>query len=99
MNTPKQPENPPAFPRPGYQFVTPMVGANDGMTLRDWLAGKALTGIVDRVLFDQTFENVFCDKLDMAERKLKASKLNEFCAFLAYDMADCMLAERERSAK
>lgn len=39
-------ENPPAFPREDYQ-------ANDapgqrGMSLRDWFAGQALTGLVFR---------------------------------------------------
>jgi hypothetical protein len=41
------PENPPAFPRPAstlsaYQYH----GCQQGMTLRDYLAGQALTGLL-----------------------------------------------------
>lgn len=34
-------ENPPAFPRPGFEDPA---GMQDGMSLRDWFAGQALAG-------------------------------------------------------
>ena len=35
-------ENPPAFPRPGFEQPA---GLQDGMTLRDYFAGQALAGL------------------------------------------------------
>lgn len=39
MQNEKVPENPPAFPRPGFEQPA---GMQDGMTLRDWFAGQAM---------------------------------------------------------
>jgi len=38
-----KPDNPPAFPRPGFEQPA---GMQDGMTLRDWFAGQALAGLL-----------------------------------------------------
>lgn len=42
MQNEKVPENPPAFPRPGFEQPA---GMQDGMDLRDWFAGQALAGM------------------------------------------------------
>jgi hypothetical protein len=74
------PENPPAFPCAvpiGFQF------ANDGMTLRDWFAGQALTGWLghgDTKPGDQ----------------MEHSKAYGAMARQVYAMADAMLAERAK---
>lgn len=64
--------NPPAFPH----------ARNDGMTLRDYFAAKAISGVFSNTVI----MNVASTKKEMAN----------FLARFAYEMADAMLAERER---
>jgi hypothetical protein len=62
---------------------------------RDRFAESALEGIVDRVLFDQHFEDVFTRGCKTKKAKsAKAATLPAFCASIAYDVADAMMAER-----
>ena len=70
-----------------------------GLTKREHFAAMAMQGMVDRVLFDQRFEDVFCAECtNQEERRKKAARLNEFCAFLAVDMADALIAELNKEA-
>lgn len=89
----KKPENPPAFARPGYQFTGPMVGGNDGMSLLDYFAAKALQSMVGAAAFNQKAEDMMkAAGIEGAER------VEAFIAMMAYDFAYAMLAEREKRA-
>ena len=79
------PENPPAFPRDHRHL------GHNGMTLRDWFAGQALTGIL------ANSENVHAG----AEPTNSALSCNPqpFAGWVArasYLVADAMLAHREK---
>lgn len=70
------PMNPPAFPLAvpaGYEF------ADGGMSLRDWFAGQALSGMMGNA--DMPFA---ADAADVEPRQI---------AEAAYELADAMLAE------
>ena len=48
-----KPENPPAFPRPGFELKNTFsqrlpAGMQDGMSLLDYFAGQALAGVIAR---------------------------------------------------
>jgi hypothetical protein len=77
-----KPNNPPAFPG-GW----PEAGYEPhyGMTLRDWFAGQAL---------GQAVRDVFRD--DMVMATTTPSKLPAIIAKASYQIADAMLAERNR---
>lgn len=87
MNT----NNPPAFPQPiteahdsSIVSTLDIAGNQSGMTLRDYFAAKALPA---------------CITLHIEVRKASGiSKDSEELAFLAYSIADSMLAERERKS-
>ncbi len=73
----------PAFPRP--------VSGNpdhDGMTLRDWFAGQALSGMTGA---GTEFMNALCKRAK--ERGISEEELG---AKMAYVLADAMLAERSK---
>lgn len=72
MADPKQP----AFPRTGEGFGNPKYDA-PGMTLRDWFAGQALSGIA----------SCLSGKGDVLYNVIVSD---------AYDLADAMLAEKDR---
>jgi hypothetical protein len=46
----ERPDNPPAFPREGYNQL--------GMTLRDWFAGQALAGLCVTFCDGETYKHV-----------------------------------------
>jgi hypothetical protein len=75
----------PAFPRPiGFNGLTnheehEVSDAQGGMTLRDYFAAQALTGVVSVLAFAR--QDIVWP--DVAER--------------CYELADAMLAERERA--
>jgi hypothetical protein len=77
-------DNPPAFPRTGEGFVSPQYDT-PGMTLRDWFAGKALSGIT-------------ADPETGADFDPDTDSWNRWAADIAevaYGIADAMLAQRE----
>lgn len=79
-----KPNNPPAFPH--LQPHDPQVAyCASGMTLRDWFAGQAL---------GQAVRDVFRD--DMVMATTTPSKLPAIIAKASYQIADAMLAERNR---
>lgn len=73
------------------------VSERESFSLLDEFAKSAMQGIVNHVLFDQHFEDVFLRgcKTDF-EREAKAAGLPEFCASIAYDVAEEMMKERAR---
>jgi hypothetical protein len=68
--------NPPAFPTSNWQKITPMAsGYNEGMTLRDYFAARALQNFRDQIgsqsdqeWFDKVAEGAY----RMADAMLKA---------------------------
>jgi hypothetical protein len=76
----------PAFPNgPGSKIAT------NGMSLRDWFAGKALLGEIITSCSDATPESA--EALADAARE-NGQTVEERLAFNAYRLADAMLAER-----
>lgn len=69
-----KPENPPAFPQPGFP-------REPGMTLRDWFAGQALTGLVSGHLAASPDHNI-------------GSEDGPHLATESYRIADAMLSAR-----
>lgn len=61
-----------------------------GMTMRDWLAGKAMQGLVHDILIDQHWEDV------LLKKGLTVDEFPPFLAHLSYMCADAMLAERNK---
>lgn len=91
----------PAFPRPmsvshggvsEHQFSS---GDQDGMTLRDWFAGMALQGMLESGLLSKCFD---ARRQDSNHAKT-VSWFASFAAPDAYDIADAMLAEREKEQR
>lgn len=79
-----KPKNPSAFP------VSDGVDTFYGMTLRDWLAGQALAGIMaNPVRWEQI-------AADYASGKKTYEQCSQANATKAYSIADAMLAEREK---
>ncbi len=74
-----QPENPPAFPR---AESGPFDAVQDGMTLRDWVAGQALASVMSSV--------VNLDSVTVEDRTVIFKALARYM----YEVADAMLAER-----
>lgn len=60
-----------------------------GMTLRDYFAGQALSGLVGRAAFDQSAEDM------LMKQGIKPEQIDDFMAMLAYDFADAMIANRK----
>ena len=76
--------NTPAFPTSNWQKIAPMAnGYNEGMTLRDYFAAKAMQGFL-------TNDNFLKDACKWHEDGSEIS-----IAVLAYDQADAMLKARE----
>lgn len=71
------PENPPAFPHPLCSY--------GGLTMRDWFAGHALSGLVSDPTLMQASGG--------AAEKLNIS-VNQAVAQQCYEYADAMLAQR-----
>jgi len=77
-------ENPQAFPRPHSDNMAAPAYAQDGMTLRDYFAAKAMTAII---------ESIYNPNGDMDEdEKCRETK---FICERAYWHADAMLKQRE----
>jgi hypothetical protein len=87
----------PAFPRPASEFTqsgtladgNEAVGAQDGMSLRDYFAAKALhAAIIAMSNFEPGLEQT------RAEATRRGVSLDELLATQAYITADAMLAAR-----
>ena len=76
---------------PGGPAFPPPNGIHDGMTLRDYFAAAALTGDLARLGSDMKRL-----KVRAALGKREGIGVTEVTARIAYDIADAMLAERER---
>lgn len=76
-----------AFPGTQYASGVCPTGHNEGMTLRDYLAAKAMHGI----LSDQTTISVFDE---VGKRELV--RPSSLVATAAYAMADAMIKAREQ---
>lgn len=91
----KKPENPMAFPQPMVDNQGRIDFAQDygngGMCLRDWFAGLAMQSVFGRIALDQNVEDL------MLKSGIKAEDFCQFAAMLSYDVADAMLAQREKS--
>lgn len=71
--------NPPAFPRPANQAYV----LSDGMTLRDWFAGQALSGLMANANMPFAPDYAECEPGQIAAA--------------SYDIADAMLAARKEA--
>ena len=84
----------PAFPRPNstdeHSQPCNVSYAEDGMSLRDWFAGKALQGIL--AVPDVDSQSIPGKEGDV----LEISDWVEYLPQVAYDYADAMLVARER---
>jgi len=83
MDNEKVPENPPAFPRPGFEQPA---GMQDGMTLRDWFAGQALPELINAMMSGRIGNHP------------KVGGGPEGFAASAYEIADAMLAARKEDS-
>lgn len=84
MNTPK--DGGPAFPLYADGKGQCPDGVNIGMSLRDWFAGMALQTLIPR-------HDFWNESDETAKPKMAV------CALAAYQMANAMLAEREKGMK
>lgn len=78
----------PAFPRQASEregHAPPEYDAQEGMCLRDWLAGMALQGILYRNPYEFEYQNVRQDEPH-----------GDWAARQAYGFADAMIAERKK---
>ncbi len=96
-----------AFPRVGFypagtnemhvedirQAMDTITRPENGMTLRDYFAAKAMQGLIHDVLIDQSME----DRL--MKNGLKVEDFKPFLADFAYDVADAMIARRNDPVK
>ena len=80
----------PAFPRAGYDGPDNSDSGEDGMSLRDWLAGMAMQGMAPHVVFPQSVED------QLHKSGVETDDFEAWTAHVAYGFADAMLAERER---
>ena len=71
--------NPPAFPA----YLPGSLGEHPGMTLRDWLAGQALSGMTANESYMREVSRLHRENVDKG------------LAVGAYRVADAMLAERK----
>jgi hypothetical protein len=78
----------PAFPRVGEGFGNPNYDA-PGMSLRDWFAGQALTGIYASNWFTWL----------VSRDNPHEVEADDAAAARAYKVADAMLAQRAKEAK
>lgn len=74
-------------------FAVEHLQRHQGMSLRDYFAGQALASLVGRAAFDQSVEDMLKKaKID------PETETEEFVAYLAYEFADAMIAQRAKEA-
>jgi hypothetical protein len=89
----------PAFPHPTECAIGPEF-QHLGMTLRDWFAGKAMAAIVQRL---GVLSYSVTNQMDIEHRDVWSSDeseggvLHSGTAFVAYEIADAMLAARKET--
>ncbi len=74
----------PAFPCEAYDLERKVMVNEEGMTLRDYFAAKAMQGLISSA----DWREAVAEHTDMAATK--------FTALTAYEMADAMLKAREQ---
>lgn len=74
----------PAFPVEGKGSTQTVRFWNEGMSLRDWFAGQAISGLIGNDIVVRVFAKQY-------------EPLAVNIAIAAYEIADAMLAEREKS--
>lgn len=86
----------PPFPR-SYSAYTHGDGSpdvtsdgEDGMSLRDWFAGKAMQGLIHDILIEQHWEDV------LLKQGIKTEQFPAFLAYLSYATADAMIQMRSK---
>lgn len=98
--TNNEPENPSAFPQtPVKNTNSDIVFAGsfdknmEGMTLRDWFAGKALSALIRNYSCEKDFEAF------TTQAKMRNLAIPQLLAGMAYENADAMLAARQKGAR
>ena len=82
--------NTPAFPTSNWQKIAPMAsGYNEGMTLRDYMAARALQGYISAKAWHPDFVYSADFNFDAGKRAADA------VAVSAYKWADAMMKARE----
>lgn len=84
-----QTTNPPAFPRTGEGFGNPRYDA-PGMSLRDWYAGRTMSGIVASIDGEENYRRI------REHAKRDGLSVSEWIARDSFKQADAMLSERGR---
>lgn len=87
-------EGGPAFPTENDHQTGPNTYHYSGMTLRDYIAAKALQGIITAF-----FTNPDAMAVSSAAFKSKGLETGAGVAMTAYEFADAMLAAREKGVK
>lgn len=82
----------PAFPT--SDLIEGQVGLSGGMSLRDYIAAKALQGIITAF-----FTNPDAMAVSSAAFKSKGLETGAGIAMTAYEFADAMLTAREKGVK
>lgn len=86
------PANPPAFPRTGEGVGNPHYD-EPGMELRDWFAGQLAAAEVASAGANEFAAEALADAAEKAGQTIE-----QRIAFNAYQVADALLAERERGS-
>lgn len=84
-------ENPPAFPTLGSVAYNSDWQTEHGMTLRDWFAGHLAAAEVASAGANFDAAEALAEAADIAGQTIP-----ERIAFNAYEVADAMLAERQK---
>ena len=74
----KSPDGGPAFPRAGLKLAGGVDPSTNGMTLRDWFAGQAMTGVLALQDADErSYENLAMHCYAFADAMLAAREKGE----------------------
>lgn len=86
-----KPENPQAFPTPGYATSNTAFSGTEGMTMRDYFAAKAMQAEMITTFSDATPESAEAFVEGCTEHEHTPE---QHLAFNAYKIADAMLKQR-----
>lgn len=76
----------------GPAFPLPLPHSDEGMSLRDYFAGKAMQGLIHDILIDQHWEDF------LKEKGLTADEFPDYLGHLSYVTADAMIRQRKIGA-